>query len=258
MLGNSLGGTLAMQFAARTPAIKAVVAQLGVLVAAGHHRHERAVLHGHAAISVRADDHVLGRAGSGDSVDDVDAKQSIGRISPRPVLLMQGGGDVVISPTAGSGCTMRRASRRNCGSSPSWGTPVRLGSARGIRTTRRRVLRQVLGQVVAVRRARSASIVSAGDCMHRVTHLVVVVAAIARRRRSAGTVRPGARGPSVRVGRPQHLDASAGDPRDRAWAGAARQWPGRPDDDRLHGGAHGARSEHGAARSPRCRSARER
>jgi len=37
----------------------------------------------------------------GFSLDEIDAKKSIGRISPRPVFLMQGGADKVISPKSG-------------------------------------------------------------------------------------------------------------------------------------------------------------
>jgi hypothetical protein len=53
---------------------------------------------------------------TGFKTEDIDATKWIAQISPRPVFLMQGGADVVISPSAASACTTRQASRRSCGS----------------------------------------------------------------------------------------------------------------------------------------------
>jgi uncharacterized protein len=101
ILGNSLGGTLAIELAASTPALKAVVAnsafsslrdtlETSVRFFTGLPPFPFAPLIGWWAereAQIR--------------VDDVDATRWIGRLSPRPVLLMQGGADVVISTTSG-------------------------------------------------------------------------------------------------------------------------------------------------------------
>jgi uncharacterized protein len=101
MLGNSLGGTLAIQFAARTPGIRAVVTNSAF-----------------SSLTDTLDTSVRFFTGlppfpfvplitfwaereAGISIRDVDARRWIGQLSPRPVLLMQGGSDVVISTTSG-------------------------------------------------------------------------------------------------------------------------------------------------------------
>ncbi len=101
ILGNSMGGTLAIQFAARTPGIAAVVA--------------------HSPFSSLADTldtsvrfftalppfpfapmiAFWAEREAGIELTDVDAKPWIAALSPRPVFLLQGGADVVVSPDGG-------------------------------------------------------------------------------------------------------------------------------------------------------------
>lgn len=101
ILGNSYGGMLAIRYAAQNPAIRAVVAHSAfsslrdtvnttvgfytgmppfpfapLILAWGEHE-----AHIHAA--------------------DIDATHWVGQISPRPILLLQGGADSVISPKSG-------------------------------------------------------------------------------------------------------------------------------------------------------------
>jgi fermentation-respiration switch protein FrsA (DUF1100 family) len=101
IIGNSLGGSLAIEYAAQNPAIKAVVTNSAF-----------SSLDDTVATSVRfytglppfpfaplitfwaeREAHIR--------TSDIDAKKWIGRIAPRPVLLMQGGADVVISVSSG-------------------------------------------------------------------------------------------------------------------------------------------------------------
>jgi fermentation-respiration switch protein FrsA (DUF1100 family) len=101
ILGNSLGGTLAIELAAQTPAVRAVAANSAF-----------------SSLRDTLDTSIRFYTGlrpfpfvpliafwaereAGITVDDVDATRWIGRISPRPVFLMQGGADVVISTSSG-------------------------------------------------------------------------------------------------------------------------------------------------------------
>lgn len=101
VLGNSLGGTLMIQFAAQNPAIKAVVVNSAF-----------SSLNDTIETSVRFFTGLppavfaplitfWAEREGGFRAADVDAKRWIGRISPRAVLLMQGGADVVISTSSG-------------------------------------------------------------------------------------------------------------------------------------------------------------
>lgn len=101
LLGNSLGGVLAIQYAAANRAVRAVVAHSAFSSLADT-----------IALSVR---HYTGlppfpfaplirywaeyRLGS--DIAEVDATRWIGRLSPRPVLLLQGGQDRVVQPGSG-------------------------------------------------------------------------------------------------------------------------------------------------------------
>ena len=101
ILGVSMGGALAIQFAANAPAIKAIVADSAF-----------SSLEDTIATSVRYFTGLppfpfapliafwASREGGFD-VSEIDAKRWVGRISPRPVFLMQGGADRVISPESG-------------------------------------------------------------------------------------------------------------------------------------------------------------
>jgi fermentation-respiration switch protein FrsA (DUF1100 family) len=101
MLGNSMGGSLVIEYAASHPDIAAVVANSAF-----------SSLNDTVATSVRfftglppfpfAPLITFWAEQEGNfRVSDVDAKKWIGRISPRPVLLMQGGADVVVSKNSG-------------------------------------------------------------------------------------------------------------------------------------------------------------
>ena len=101
ILGNSYGGMLSIQYAAQNQNIKAVVADCAF-----------SSMKDTVSTSVR---HFTGLPDfpfvplivfwaenmTGISIDDIDATKWIPNISPRPVFLMQGGKDTVISPTSG-------------------------------------------------------------------------------------------------------------------------------------------------------------
>ena len=101
VLGNSLGGSLVIELAADNPGIKAIVANCAF-----------SSLSDTIETSVRFFTNLppfpfaplitfWAEREAGFRSDDVDAKKWIGRISPRPILLMQGGADVVISKESG-------------------------------------------------------------------------------------------------------------------------------------------------------------
>jgi hypothetical protein len=101
LIGVSMGGAIAIQYAARHPAIAALVADSAF-----------ASMDDTIATSVKYFTglppfpfaSLIGfwiREDTGLTRDEADATRAIARISPRPVFLMQGGADVVISPTSG-------------------------------------------------------------------------------------------------------------------------------------------------------------
>jgi fermentation-respiration switch protein FrsA (DUF1100 family) len=101
LLGNSMGGTLAIQFAARTPGVAAVVAhspfsslpdtlETSVRFFTGLPPYPFAPIIAFWAERM-----------AGIRLEDVDAKPWIRQLSPRPIFLLQGGADVVVSPDAG-------------------------------------------------------------------------------------------------------------------------------------------------------------
>jgi fermentation-respiration switch protein FrsA (DUF1100 family) len=101
IFGVSMGGSLAIDFAARNPGVRAVAADCAFSSIADT-----------IATSVR---HFTGlppfpfapmilfwvEHDTGLRVSDIDAKKSIAMLSPRPVFIMQGGADTVISPSSG-------------------------------------------------------------------------------------------------------------------------------------------------------------
>jgi alpha-beta hydrolase superfamily lysophospholipase len=101
LLGNSLGGTLALQFAARQPGVAAVAAQSAFSSLRDTINTSVRFFTGMSPFPFAPLITFWAEREAGISVDDVDAKQAIGRISPRPVLLMQGGADVVITVQSG-------------------------------------------------------------------------------------------------------------------------------------------------------------
>ena len=101
ILGNSFGGMLAIQYAAQNENIKAVVAHsafssLNDTVETSVTYFTDLPAFPFAPLIV-----FWAERESGFTTEDIDATQWIAQISPRPVFLMQGGADVVISPESG-------------------------------------------------------------------------------------------------------------------------------------------------------------
>jgi fermentation-respiration switch protein FrsA (DUF1100 family) len=101
IIGNSLGATLAIEFAAREPGIKAVVANSPFSSLADTVETSVRFFTGLPPFPFAPLITFWAERAGGFRRDDVDATKWIGRISPRPVLLMQGGRDVVISIGSG-------------------------------------------------------------------------------------------------------------------------------------------------------------
>jgi dipeptidyl aminopeptidase/acylaminoacyl peptidase len=101
ILGNSFGGMLSIEYAAQNKNIKAVVAQsafssLNDTVETSVTYFTDLPAFPFAPLIV-----FWAEQESGFKTDDIDATKWIPQISPRPVFLMQGGADVVISPNSG-------------------------------------------------------------------------------------------------------------------------------------------------------------
>jgi pimeloyl-ACP methyl ester carboxylesterase len=101
IIGNSLGGTLAIEFAAGEPGIRAVAANSAFSSLADTVETSVRFFTGLPPFPFAPLITFWAEREGGFRRDDVDATKWIGRISPRPVLLMQGGRDVVISTTSG-------------------------------------------------------------------------------------------------------------------------------------------------------------
>jgi uncharacterized protein len=101
VVGNSLGGTLAIEFAARQPGVAALVAQSAFSSLRDTIDTSVRFFTGMPPFPFAPLIEFWAEREAGISVDDVDAKAWIGRISPRPVFLMQGGADVVIAVASG-------------------------------------------------------------------------------------------------------------------------------------------------------------
>lgn len=101
ILGNSLGGTLAIQMAAQTPGVRAVVANAAFSSLSDTLETSVRFFTGLPPFPFA---HLIAwwaEWETGLRVSDVDATRVIGQLSPRPVLLMQGGADEVISTSSG-------------------------------------------------------------------------------------------------------------------------------------------------------------
>lgn len=101
ILGNSFGGMLAIQYAARNENIKAVVANcafssLNDTVSTSVEYFTDLPAFPFAPLIV-----YWAERETGFKTEDIDATKWIAQISPRPVFLMQGGADVVISAVSG-------------------------------------------------------------------------------------------------------------------------------------------------------------
>ena len=101
IVGNSLGGTLAIEFAAMEPGVRAVVANSAFSSLSDTIETSVKFFTGLPPFPFAPLITFWAEHEAGFRHEDVDATRWIGRISPRPVLLMQGGKDVVISVGSG-------------------------------------------------------------------------------------------------------------------------------------------------------------
>ena len=101
MLGNSLGGTLAIEFAATHPEIRAVATNSAFSSLTDTVDTSIRFFTGLPPFPFSPLIRFWAEREAGIRTADVDAKKWIARISPRPVFLMQGGTDVVISIASG-------------------------------------------------------------------------------------------------------------------------------------------------------------
>lgn len=101
LLGNSLGGTMAIQFAAATPQVRAVVANSAFSSLNDTVETSIRFFTGLPPFPFAPMIVFWAEREAGFSADIVDAKRWIAELSPRPILLMQGGNDSVISPDSG-------------------------------------------------------------------------------------------------------------------------------------------------------------
>ena len=101
IFGVSMGGSLVLQYAAQNPQLKAVVADCAFSSITDTVETSVKFFTGlppfpFAPLILFWVERELGVEAS-----SIDAKQWVGRISPRPVFLLQGGADVVVSPESG-------------------------------------------------------------------------------------------------------------------------------------------------------------
>lgn len=101
IIGNSLGGTLAIQFAATHRDLAAVVANSALSSLRETVETSVRYFTGLPPFPFAPLIEFWASHDDGLKVDDIDAKAWIARLSPRPVLIMQGGRDVVISADSG-------------------------------------------------------------------------------------------------------------------------------------------------------------
>lgn len=101
VLGNSLGGALVIELAARTPDVRAVAANAAFSSLSDTLETSVRFFTGMPPFPFAPMIAFWAERATGMSVREIDASRAIGRISPRPVLLMQGGADDVISTSSG-------------------------------------------------------------------------------------------------------------------------------------------------------------
>ena len=102
IFGASMGGSLAIQFAARNPRIRAVVADCAFSSLTDTVNTSVKFFTGLPPFPFAPLILFWSEREGGYRASEIDARQWIGRISPRPVFLLQGGADVVISPDSGA------------------------------------------------------------------------------------------------------------------------------------------------------------
>lgn len=100
-LGNSMGGTLGIRFASEQPSIAALVAHSAFSSLEDTVETSVRFFTGLPSFPFAPLVTFFAEREAGFSVREVDAKAWIPKISPRPVLILQGGRDVVISKTSG-------------------------------------------------------------------------------------------------------------------------------------------------------------
>lgn len=101
LLANSLGGTLAIQYAAGEPGIAAVATNSAFSSLEDTIETSVRFFTGLPPFPFASLIRIFAEREAQFRVTDVDATQAIARLSPRPVFLMQGGRDVVISKSSG-------------------------------------------------------------------------------------------------------------------------------------------------------------
>ncbi len=101
ILGVSMGGSLAIEYAAQNPAIKAIVADSAFSSLDDTVSTSVKFFTGLPAFPFAPMIAFWMERDSGVRASSIDAKKWIATISPRPVFLMQGGADTVISPQSG-------------------------------------------------------------------------------------------------------------------------------------------------------------
>ena len=102
IFGVSLGGTISIGFAARNPLIRAVVSDGAFSSVSDTVGTSVQFFTGLPAFPFAPAIVFWTERELGGSVNDIDAKKWIPMIAPRPVLLLQGGADKVVSPESGA------------------------------------------------------------------------------------------------------------------------------------------------------------
>jgi len=102
LFGVSMGGTISIRFAAANPRMRALVSDCAFSSVADTVGTSVKFFTGLPAFPFAPAIVFWTERELGGSVDDLDAKQWIPQIAPRPVLLLQGGADQVVSPESGA------------------------------------------------------------------------------------------------------------------------------------------------------------
>jgi len=102
LFGVSMGGTIAIGYASENPAIRALVSDCAFSSISDTVATSVKFFTGLPAFPFAPGIVFWTERAIGGRVDDLDAKKWIGRIAPRPVLLLQGGADRVVSADSGA------------------------------------------------------------------------------------------------------------------------------------------------------------
>jgi uncharacterized protein len=101
MFGVSMGGSMTIQYAAENPAIRAIAVDCAFSSVSDTIATSVTFFTGLPSFPFAPMIQFWSERLGGFRAKDIDAKLWIGKISPRPVFLMQGGADVVVSPESG-------------------------------------------------------------------------------------------------------------------------------------------------------------